>query len=149
MREPFRHLTMNDKNLVRGLFLVAISLTFGLTAAGYPFGSFARPGPGLFPLLVSSALGLIGVATIVRSRFIDKVPLDFNLRNISLVLGSLCAFSLVSHFVNMILGIIVMVFIATVAGSTYSVVRNLKVSAGLIAVALAFQKLLGLNLPLY
>ena len=44
---------------------------------------------------------------------------------------------------------IVMVFIATIAGSTYSVVRNLKVSAGLIAVALAFQKLLGLNLPLY
>ena len=140
---------MNDKNLVRGLFLVAISLAFGLTAAGYPVGTFARPGAGLFPIFVSCALGALGVATIIRSRFIDAVPLDFNPRNIGLVLGSLCAFVLVSHFVNMILGIAAMVFIATVAGSTYSVVRNLKVSAGLIAVAFAFQKLLGLNLPLY
>jgi hypothetical protein len=28
-------------------------------------------------------------------------------------------------------------------------VRNLKISAGLVAIAFAFQKLLGLNLPLY
>jgi hypothetical protein len=28
-------------------------------------------------------------------------------------------------------------------------VRNLKIAAGLIVVALAFQKLLGFNLPLY
>jgi hypothetical protein len=35
------------------------------------------------------------------------------------------------------------------AASTYSVVRNIKVSAGLVAVAYAFHKLLGLNLPLY
>ena len=31
----------------------------------------------------------------------------------------------------------------------YSVVRNLQVAAGLIGVALVFQKLLGFNLPLY
>jgi hypothetical protein len=42
-----------------------------------------------------------------------------------------------------------MVFFSAIAGTSYSVVRNLKVSAGLIAVAFAFQKLLGLNLPLY
>jgi len=43
----------------------------------------------------------------------------------------------------------VMVFIAGFAASSYSVVRNIQVAAGLIAVAFAFQKLLGLNLPLY
>jgi hypothetical protein len=42
-----------------------------------------------------------------------------------------------------------MVFFAAIAGTSYSVVRNLKVSAGLILVGLAFQKLLGFNLPLY
>jgi hypothetical protein len=42
-----------------------------------------------------------------------------------------------------------MVFCASFAGTGYSVVRNLKIAAGLVAVALAFQKLLGFNLPLY
>ena len=42
-----------------------------------------------------------------------------------------------------------MVFVASIAGSSYSWKRNLQISAGLIAVAFAFQRLLGLNLPLY
>ena len=140
---------MNDQNLVRGLVLVAISLTFGLASLRYPIGDFSRAGPGLFPLIVASLLLLIGVITVVRSRFVERVPLDFNLKNIAIILGSLCAFAVVSEYVNMIAGIVVMVFCASFAASSYSVVRNIKVCAGLIAFAFAFQKLLGLNLPLY
>jgi hypothetical protein len=77
------------------------------------------------------------------------VHLTFNLKNIALVLGSLCGFAVVSQHLNMIAGIVFMVFCSAFAGTSYSVVRNLKVSAGLIAVAFAFQKLLGINLPLY
>ena len=98
---------LNDKNLVRGLVLLGISLAFGLTATRYSFGSLGRAGPGLFPIIVSVMLGMIA-------------------------------------------GIVFMVFCASFAGTaSYSVVRNLKISAGLIAVAFAFQKLLGFNLPLY
>jgi hypothetical protein len=140
---------MNDKNLMRGLFLVAISLAFGLEALRYPIGQFSRAGAGLFPLMVSSLLLLIGVITVVRSRFDKPVHIDFNVKNIALILGSLCGLAVISQHVNMIAGIVFMVFCSAFAGKTYSVVRNLKVSVGLIAVALAFQKLLGLNLPLY
>ncbi len=140
---------MNDRNLVRGLFLVAISLIFGLQAARYPTGSFSRPGAGMFPLMVSGLLLLIGLATMLRSRFVERVHLDFSLKNISLILLSLCGFALVSEHVNMIAGIVFMVFCASLAASSYSMVRNLKICAGLIAVALVFQKLLGFNLPLY
>jgi hypothetical protein len=139
-----------DRNLARGIFLVAIALLFGVTAAvNYPVGDFARAGPGLFPILVSCLLLLVGIATIVRSFFADKAPLTFSVRNIGLILGSLCAFAIISEFVNMTAGIIAMVFLATLAGSNYSVVRNIKISAGLIAVAFVFAKFLGLNLPLY
>lgn len=141
---------MNDKNLVRGLFLMAISLAFGLTSLRYPMGSFSRAGAGLFPLMVSSLLFLIGLITLVRSRFVERVPLDFNLRNIAIILVSLCGFAMISEHLNMIVGIVFMVFFASMAGkSSYSIVRNVKVSLGLIAVAFAFQKLLSLNLPLY
>jgi hypothetical protein len=140
---------MNDRNLVRGLFLMAISLIFGLSSMRLSIGEFSRAGPGLFPLMVSGLLFLIALATIVRSRFVERVHLDFNIKNISIILASLCGFALVSHFINMILGIVTMVFIASLAASTYSWQRNLKIAAGLLAIAFAFQKLLGFNLPLY
>lgn len=139
-----------DRNLARGIFLVAIALLFGVTAAiNYPVGDFARAGPGLFPILVSCLLLLVGIATIVRAHFTPKAPFTFSIRNIGLILGSLCAFALVSEFVNMTVGIIAMVFLATVAGSNYSVLRNVKIAVGLVAVAFVFAKFLGMNLPLY
>jgi hypothetical protein len=141
---------MNDRNLVRGLFLMAIALIFGLTSLRYPIGQFSRAGPGLFPLMVSSLLFLIGLITVVRSRFVERIHIEFNMKNIAIILTSLCGFALISEHINMIAGIVFMVFCASFAGtSSYSVVRNLKISAGLIAVALAFEKLLGFNLPLY
>ena len=141
---------MNDRNFVRGLFLICIALGFGLVALRYPRGDFARAGPGLFPLIVSSLLLLIGVISVVRSRFVEPLPLGFNAKNIGLILASLAGFSIVSEHVNMIAGVIFMVFLASLAGSAkYSVMRNLKIAAGLVLVALAFQKLLGFNLPLY
>jgi len=140
---------MNDRNLVRGLVLMAISLAFGLQSLRYPIGEFSRAGAGLFPLMVSCLLLLIGLITVVRSRFVEHVHLDFKLKNIAIILASLCSFALVSRFLNMTAGIAVMVFCASFAGKSYSVLRNFKIAAGLIAVAFAFQKLLGLNLPLY
>ena len=141
---------MNDRNLIRGLFLMAISMAFGLVSLRYPMGEFSRAGPGLFPLMVSCLLFLIGVFTVVRSRFVERVHLALNLKNIAIILASLAGFALISEHVNMIAGIVFMVFCASIAGtSSYSVMRNLKIAAGLVAVALAFQKLLGFNLPLY
>jgi hypothetical protein len=129
---------------------MAIALAFGLTALlHYPVGDMSRSGPGLFPILVSSLLFLIGLATVVRARFVDRVQLDLDFRNIAIVIGSLCGFAVLSEFVNMIVGIVFMVFLATMAGTSYSWVRNVKISIGLILMALAFQKLLGVNLPLY
>jgi hypothetical protein len=140
---------MNDRNLARGLFLLAISLTFGLGALRYPLGRFSHAGPGLFPFLVSCALFVIGLLTVVRSRFVARAELDFNVRNIAIILLSLCGFALISKVLNMIAGIAFMVFCASFASTSYSVARNLKIALGLIAVAFAFQRLLGFNLPLY
>jgi hypothetical protein len=128
---------------------MAIALAFGLTALRYPIGDFSRAGPGLFPAMISGMLLVIGVATVVRSFLVEGVPLEFNFRNIGLILASLCGFAVISMYLNMIAGIIFMVFCSGFAASSYSWVRNAKVSAGLIVMALALQKLLGLNLPLY
>lgn len=129
---------------------MAISLAFGLQSLRYPIGQMSHAGAGLFPLMVSGLLLLIGIITVLRSRFVERVHLDIHMRNIAIILASLCGFALISEHLNMTAGIAFMVFSASFAGtSSYSVTRNLKIAAGLIAVAFAFQKLLGFNLPLY
>ena len=128
---------------------MAIALAFGLTALRYPIGDLSRAGPGLFPVMVSSLLLLIGVSTVVRSFFVEPVRLDLHFKNIALILGSLCGFALISMYLDMVAGIVFMVFCSDFAGSSNSWVLNVKISAGLIAMAFALQKLLGLNLPLF
>ena len=141
---------MNNQTLVRGLFLAAIAFLFGANALRYNLGTFSRAGAGMFPFMVSVMLLLIALITIASSRFVPPVRLDIKLKNIALLLTALCSFALVSKVLDMALGIAAMVFIAAVAGrASYSVIRNLKITAGLIAVAFAFQKLLGLGLPLF
>ena len=140
---------MNDRNLLKGLLLAAIALVFGLGALRYPIGHLERAGPGFFPLMVSSILFLLGAAMVVRSRFTKPVPVLFNLKNLLIILGSLAGFAILSAYVNMIAGIVFLVFASAFAGTSYSVRRNAIVAAVLIAVAFVFQKGLGLQLPLF
>lgn len=142
-------MNFNNRNFVRGICLVAIALFFCLGATNYHIGEIGRSGPGLFPLAVGSILLLIGVLSIIRSYFVPPVALNYNFKNIAIVLLSFIGFGVLSEYVNMILGIVFLVFCSTFAGTSYSVMRNIKICMGLIAVAFAFKILLGLSLPLY
>ena len=139
---------MNNLNLLRGLFLTAISLMFGLTSLTYSIGKLGKAGPGMFPLIVSAMLFMIGLATIIGSRYKPPVPIDYNFKNIAVVLLGLCGFAVISQHVNMILAVVFLVFSTAYAAKSFTVVRNLKIAAVLIAIAFAFKYLLGLNLPL-
>lgn len=140
---------MNNRDLIKGVFLMLIAAAFGIVATTYSVGVLSRGGPGLFPLMVSSILFVIGLIITVRSFFIARVPIDYNFKNIAVVILSLVGFAVLSEYVNMIVGIVFLVFCSTLGGTSYSVVRNIKISAGLIAVAFGFKLFLGLNLPLY
>lgn len=139
---------MKNLNLVRGLFLMAIASAFGLTAMTYSIGKFGKAGPGMFPLLVSGMLFVVGLVTVVRSYFAEPVTFNYNLKNIALVLLGLCGFTLLSQYLNMIVAVIFLVFCTAYAAPSFTVVRNIKIAACLIAIAFAFKYLLGLNLPL-
>ena len=140
---------MKNRVVVRGLFLMGIALLFGVNAFRYQLGSLGRAGPGLFPLIVSSILFLIGLITVSYSRFAPFEKLDYSVKNISIILLSFVGFALISHFINMILAIVFLAFFSTLAGTSYSLKRSLKIAIGLVIVAFGFRDLLGLNLPLY
>jgi Tripartite tricarboxylate transporter TctB family len=140
---------MKDRNVLKGLFLMAIALAFGLGSLKYPIGKLERAGPGFFPMMVSSILFLLGLAMLIRSRYMDRVPMVFNMKNLVVIMMSLVGFALLSKYVNMIVGITFLVFVSTFAGKTYSWKRNALVTLFLVGVAFIFQKGLGLQLPLY
>jgi len=141
---------MNNQLLMRGLVLIAISLFFGIAAAtNYQVGSFSRAGPGLFPLLVSCILGLIGLVMVVRAWFENSGPIRFNYKNILIVLASLIGFVVIAEHFKAIAALVYLVFVSGLAGTEYSVKRNLKICVVLIAIAFAFRTFLGLQVALY
>jgi hypothetical protein len=60
----------NDQ--VSGLVLLAVAVLVWWQNRAYPVGSLAEPGPGYLPLMLSIALGIIGLAVAVRG---SKAPL--------------------------------------------------------------------------
>ena len=138
-----------NRVLVRGLVLMGIALLFGLNSFRYQLGDLSRAGPGLFPLIVSSILFLIGAITVLTTRFMPREKLDYSVKNITIILLSFVGFALISQFINMLVAIVFLAFFSTLAGTSYSLMRNLKIAIGLVIVAFAFRDLLGLNLPLY
>jgi hypothetical protein len=140
---------MVNQNTGRGLLLAAVAFFFLVQAPKLTIGSLSRPGPGLFPVMVASLLLLIAIVIVVRSRFIEAVPLDFRFRNIALIAASLVTFTLVSEFVNMLAGIAVMVTLASLASEDFSIPRTATIAGALCLIAFAMKRLLGVQLPLY
>jgi hypothetical protein len=138
----------SNRKVMRGLALITVATFFGVQAAGYHLGTLAKAGPGLFPLMVSGAVGLIGVVMLVQARFEQAEPMGFNLKNIAVIMVGLIGFVLIAEHLDVVLAIVYLVFVSSLAGADYSVRRNLKISAVLIGLAAGFHYLLGLSLPL-
>lgn len=138
-----------NRDLAKGLSLLAIALFFCLQARGYSLGTLGRAGPGMFPLVVSVLLFLVGLAIVVRTRLVSAGKLEFKARNIALVAAGLLSFVLLSEHVNMLVGLVVMVLVTSYAASDFKLSRALALSAVLASVALAMKLGLGLQLPLY
>jgi uncharacterized membrane protein len=140
---------MPSQSLARGIFLALVAAYFGLTAMTYRIGDLGRAGPGLFPIIVSGLLFVLAVVTLVQARLNASPPLYFNFKNIALIMGALIGFVLISKHLSMLVAIAFLVFVASYAGTSVSWKRNVQVAIGLMLIAYAFQRFLGLNLRLF
>jgi hypothetical protein len=138
-----------NQNVGKGILLIAVSLFFLVQAPQLTIGSLNRPGPGLFPVMMASGLLLLALIMLVRSRLIDPIPLDFHFKNILLIACALLSFALISEFVNMLAGIVVMAFIACYASDDFSIRRTAVIAGALCLMAFAMKRFLGVQLPLY
>ncbi|MES3022835.1 MAG: tripartite tricarboxylate transporter TctB family protein [Pseudomonadota bacterium] len=139
---------MINQKVMRGAALVVIALFFGVQSATYHLGTFAQAGPGLFPLMVATIVGLIGLVMVVQARFEEVELMEFPLKNVTIIVASLVGFILIAKYLTMIPAIVFLVFLSALAGSDYSVSRNIKISIALVAIAFALYYFLGLQLEL-
>ena len=140
-----------SKNYGPGVVFISISAAFGLgSVINYPFGSFAKPGPGLFPIVVSTLLFIIGCISIAVNMKKDADSAFVDLKALSLIVAGLLAFALCTTYINMAAGIITLVFVTSFAIKEQTPkYQNLKIIVVLLIAASAFKYGLGLNLPLW
>ena len=139
---------LNNRNLLRGVFLMVVALIFGVGAQHYPLGSLSRAGPGMFPTIVSGVLFLIGLTIAARAFFNQPERMALQFRSIVIILVSLAGFAFISTYAGMLVATVFMTFCSAIAGVSYSWVRSAIISVCLIAIALVLQYGLGLNMPL-
>jgi Tripartite tricarboxylate transporter TctB family len=61
----------NQQDFYSGLMFLVIGLVFAYGSTRYAMGSSVKPGPGVFPLMLSVALALLGGAVIFKSLTIE------------------------------------------------------------------------------
>lgn len=146
-----------------GLFLLAVALLFGVSAAGYHFGSLLRMGPGFYPLVISIMLGGLGLALLVSGVTFpaqdregagglaqEHPPIRLDLRATLAVLGSICVFGLVLEKVGFVVSIFLLVAIASVADRKARLLPTVYLASALVVITVSiFLWGLGINIPLF
>ena len=144
-------MTLNRKELLSGGLVLALAL-FALfyAAEHYSFGTLHRPGPGVFPIFLAVALGIIGVAMLVQSAFVPvEEPVTIELSNAVWVIASVAVFGLMLRNTGVIPATAVTVLISTMAARDISWARPLTVVVALtVAMVLIFNVGCGMRVPL-
>jgi hypothetical protein len=135
---------MNQRRIA-GLIFILASCVFGIVSlTHYSTGTFNHPGPGLYPLLVSILLFVVGTLVILSGNT-HQAPLNkFQFRDILIVAGAITIFAFISSHVNVLLGILIFVPL-TAAVSNVTVKTSIKLILILLVLSVAGKELLNLN----
>jgi hypothetical protein len=135
-------------DLLTGLLFLAFGGFVIIYGARYPLGTAARMGAGLYPLLVSCALVLLGAILVVRSLFRPGEVLEaINARPLFFVLLGTLAFALLVERSGFVIASVALVFAARIGGGDFHW-REVTVLAGVLVAFIGALFWLGLSLPL-
>lgn len=144
------------EDMLSAAFFVVVGAAFGCLALfQLPLGTFSEMGSGLFPLIVSICLVLIGVVLGLKglaARNGSDLTLTSGLQWRPLVLISVgpVIFGVLIERWGMVSAVFAAAFVSSFASSSVTPVRALLVASGLTAAcALIFHVALGLPIPLF
>lgn len=136
---------LND-DMVAGLIFTILGVGTVLIGIGYPLGSAARMGPGLFPTCAGAALALSGIAISARSFKRGEAIAGIHLRPLISILGSVVVFGLTLQPLGILAASVLLVVISSLASEQFHV-RSVVVLSVVLAVAVALVFVWGLGMP--
>lgn len=125
--------------------------------AEYRLGTFARMGPGMFPLGVGGVLAILGLAIAVQSLFKDSGDLPENASEVTvprralivIMLAVIC-FSVTFYGFGLVPAIVATTIVSSFAQPGPKIKTTLLLALGLSAASvLIFQRLLSIPFPLF
>lgn len=141
------------KDILTGLIFLGFAAAFGTAASGYQLGTAFRMGPGYFPLLLSGALGVLGVAILVKgvTAAASDTPIGpVPWRGAVLILGALIAFGASVRGLGLVPAVFVAAFLSALASASNSPLAALAIATALTLLAvLIFHFGLGVSVPLF
>ena len=141
------------KDILSGLFFIAVGAAFGIAATGYAFGTPLRMGPGYFPILLSVALAGLGVAILVKGLLGGGEEGDLGIvswRAVVLISGSVLFFGATVRGLGLAPALFVTAFVAAFASVENTLLRAATIAAVLtIFCVLIFHYGLGVAVPLF
>jgi len=108
-------------------------------------------GPGYFPLLLASLLGVLGAVLIVRSTLIRGEPVArFHVLPLAVIAAAICAFGVLTEPVGLVVSLAVLTLMSAWAGVQFRLAETVALAAALIVFSVAvFFYALGLPLNLW
>lgn len=141
----------NPEDFWAGAIFVAFGLAAVLIGQTYPMGTAGRMGPGYFPTVLGTLLGLIGLGSIVRSFFRKGEALErFAIKEAALILFGVLLFGVLVRGAGLVVSIILLVMISAYASSQFRFKSTLLLAFGAtIFCVLIFVVALGLPMPVF
>ena len=140
-----------SKDLLSGLFFLAVGVFLVIVSLGYPLGTLLRMGPGYFPLIVGTLMALVGLGLVVQSflRPGEKAPRPA-LKPLALVTVSLFVFAVTLDRLGLVLSTIILIALSRIASPTGTLRGTIVLCLVMVATAVViFHTVLELPLRLW
>lgn len=143
----------NKRDFWSGLMFTAFGAAFAVLALEYEMGTAALMGPGWFPVALGSILAVIGLLITAGSFHWRAEQTDIETigwRELLLILLAIGVFAWLLPHLGVVLSVMLLVFVAALAGHERRPLETLIVAVALAAVCYGlFVAGLGLPLPIW
>ena len=139
----------NPKDFWSGVMFTAIGFAFAIIVKyfDYPMGTSARMGPGYFPFVLGSVMGVLGIVIVIQALASEGGPIaKFAWRPLFWVLGAFIIFGLTAKFLGLVIAILLLVIISAYGGHEFKL-KEAIISSIILAIGSVGVFVYGLKLP--
>jgi hypothetical protein len=144
----------SEKDFWSGIMFMVVGISFAVGATNYSMGSGARPGPGYFPLILSTILAILGAIILFKSLTIETEGGDrigsIAWRPLLVIVSSIVVFGALLPRLGLFITVPVLIVMVSFAGDEFNW-RGVLIAAAALTVFswLIFVVGLSLTIPLW